>query len=76
MVCYLQVLYVETKRNVADIFTKALAKSDFRMHRDCLFGSKLCGPSTLAQCDIKDQLSKYMVQPALEDLSVKLSVFW
>lgn len=30
---FLQVLYVETKRNVADIFTKPLSKFDFRTHR-------------------------------------------
>jgi hypothetical protein len=42
----LQVLYVETNNNVADIFTKPLSKQTFRMHRDYLFGKKLTGPIT------------------------------
>ena len=67
---------MDTKHNVADIFTKPLGKSVFRTHRDALFGAKPVGPTTLAQCDIKDELLKYMVQPAAQQLSVNLVVFW
>ena len=72
----LQVLYVETKNNVADIFTKPLAKAVFRMHRDYLFGKKLVGPATLAQCDIKDELMRCMVQPACEYVQCNLIIAW
>jgi hypothetical protein len=72
----LQVLYVETNNNVADIFTKPLSKQTFRMHRDYLFGKKLTGPLTLAQCDIRNELLKYMVQPACQFVQCNLIIAW
>jgi hypothetical protein len=57
---FVQVLYVESAKNVADIFTKALAKSLFRQHRDALTGFKLHpGFKGVSESDVTHRLSDY-----------------
>ena len=56
----LKVTYIETKENVADIFTKGLGKALFCKFRDCLFSLRAVGPISLDTAQILNDLSYYI----------------
>ena len=56
----LEVKYIETQLNVADIFTKGLAKQLFQRFRDYLFGIRPAGPVSLDKSQILNDLSEFI----------------
>jgi len=75
----LDVQYIQTGLNIADIFTKGLASKLFIRHRDALYGLVAVGPVSLEQHQIMDNLKHYIGfdegHEVSHDVAVMASIF-